>query len=59
MVIHTTKPFAFLLIRQVNAQYLTNRMFILVKRFELPCPFLRRIEIQSIIRLDVTSAIKD
>ena len=55
MVVHTTKPFAF---RQ-NAQYLTNRMFISVKLFEPPCPFLRRIEIQSNIRLDASSAIKN
>ena len=33
-------------------------MFISVKLFEPPCPFLRRIEIQSDIRLDVSSAIK-
>ena len=55
MVVHTTKPFAFRLIRQVERTVSHKQDVYLGKTFfEPPCPFLRRIVIQSNIRLDVT-----
>ena len=54
MVVHTTKPFAFRLIRVERTVSHEQDVY-----FRAALPFLHRIEIQSNIRLDVSSAIKN